>query len=95
MIEEDRADLSADAAREFPENSWQEHSALTVCNNIMDCFIAGQGSHKCILDCRKIAKSYLGDKVDSSDVYSNDKDVLVTGIGYCHIDTAWSLPCLT
>lgn len=55
----------------------------------MDCFIAGKGTKSCIVECRKIAQTYLGDKIDSAQVYSNDDTVMVHGIGYCHIDTAW------
>jgi alpha-mannosidase len=31
--------IIGDAAREFPESTWQQHQALQVCNDIMDCFI--------------------------------------------------------
>merc|ERR1712000_716095 len=58
----------------------------------MDCFIAGEGSRSCIKDCRKIAKKYLGDKVDSEDVYKTETDAIVFGIGNCHIDTCWLWP---
>ena len=80
-----------DAAREFPENSWEEHEALQLGNTIMDCFIGGEGSQKCISECRKIAKQYLGD-TDSSKIYDNDEDTLVYAIGNCHIDTCWLWP---
>lgn len=81
-----------DASREFPGESWESHEAQQVCNAIMDCFIAGNGSKECIKDCRKIAQRYLGDKVDSSKVYDGDGEVLVSGIGHCHIDTCWLWP---
>ncbi|KAK4948234.1 Glycoside hydrolase, 38 vacuolar alpha mannosidase [Elasticomyces elasticus] len=84
--------IIGDAAREFPEDTWEEHEALQVCNSIMDCFIAGKGSHDCIVECRKIAKKYLGDDVDSAKVYDNDKEAIVSGIGHCHIDTCWLWP---
>lgn len=84
--------IIGDAAREFPEDSWQEHQALQVCNEIMDCFIAGEGSRKCIHDCRAIAKRYLGNDIDSAAVYDNDNDAIITGIGHCHIDTCWLWP---
>lgn len=84
--------IIGDAAREFPEDSWEEHEALQVCNRIMDCFIAGSGSHECIVDCRKIAKEYLGDDIDSAKVYDTDKNEIITAIGHCHIDTCWLWP---
>lgn len=84
--------IIGDAAREFPEDSWEEHEALQVCNSIMDCFIAGGGSHKCIVECRKIAQKYLGTKVDSADVYGGDEKAIISGIGHCHIDTCWLWP---
>jgi alpha-mannosidase len=84
--------IIGDAAREFPADSWEQHKALQVCNQIMDCFIAGEGSNASIKECRKIAKSYLGDDIDSAKVYDNDNPALVNGIGHCHIDTCWLWP---
>ncbi|TKA82239.1 hypothetical protein B0A55_01689 [Friedmanniomyces simplex] len=82
-----------DAAREFPEDSWQEHQALQICNEIMDCFIAGEGSRSCIRDCRDIAKKYLGNDVDSEKVYESNTDhAIVNAMGNCHIDTCWLWP---
>ncbi|KAF1959250.1 alpha-mannosidase-like protein [Byssothecium circinans] len=80
-----------DAAREFPGDSWEQHEAQQIANRIMDAFIAGGGSQKSILEGRKIAREYLGD-VDSHKVYESDKDAIVSGIGYCHIDTCWLWP---
>lgn len=80
-----------DAAQEFPDDSWEEHQALQVCNEIMDCFIAGEGSGKCIRECRVIASKYLGN-VDSEKVYENDNEAIVTAVGNCHIDTCWLWP---
>ena len=84
--------IIGDAAREFPEDSWEEHQALQVCNEIMDCFIAGEGSRQCIKDCRAIAKRYLGNDIDSAKVYDGDKEAIISGIGHCHIDTCWLWP---
>ncbi|KAK5135409.1 hypothetical protein LTR08_005351 [Meristemomyces frigidus] len=84
--------IIGDAAREFPEDSWEEHQALQICNEIMDRFIAGEGSRSCILDCREIAKRYVGNLVDSADVYKTDNDAIVNAIGNCHIDTCWLWP---
>ena len=84
--------IIGDAAREFADDSWQQHQALQICNDIMDCFIAGGGSDECLHECRDIAKKYLGDNVDSAKVYDNDNDTLVNGIGHCHIDTCWLWP---
>lgn len=84
--------IIADAAREFPDNSWEQHQALQIGNEIMDTFIAGSGSNSAIRDCRTIAKRYLGDDIDSAQVYKSDKAPLVFGIGNCHIDTCWLWP---
>ncbi|QIW96433.1 hypothetical protein AMS68_001951 [Peltaster fructicola] len=84
--------IIGDAAREFPDDSWQQHKALQICNNIMDTFIAGNGSREAIVDCRTIAKQYLGNDVDSAKVYENDNESLISGIGHCHIDTCWLWP---
>lgn len=63
-----------------------------MCNEIMDHFIAGEGSNVCLKECRGIAKRYLGDKIDSAEVYDSDKEAIVSGIGHCHIDTCWLWP---
>lgn len=84
--------IIGDAAREFPGDSWECHKAFDVCNAIMDKFIEGDGSKEAIVDCRKIARQYLGNNVDSSKVYDNDNEILITGIGQCHIDTCWLWP---
>lgn len=83
--------IIGDAAREFPQDSWEEHEALQVCNAIMDTFIAANGSNESITECRKIAKKYIGD-VDSSKLYDSDQPALITAIGNCHIDTCWLWP---
>ncbi len=80
-----------DAAKEFPENSWESHTALQLCNKIMNTFIAGDGSQESIVECRKLAQEYVGD-VNSSKVYDNDKEHLIYAIGNCHIDTCWLWP---
>lgn len=81
----------SDASREFPQDSWESHQALQVCNRIMDTFIAEKGSVESIRKCREIAQEYLGN-VDSEKVYEGDKDAIVSGIGHCHIDTCWLWP---
>ncbi|KAF2019885.1 glycoside hydrolase family 38 protein [Aaosphaeria arxii CBS 175.79] len=81
-----------DAAREFPQDSAQAHQAQQVGNRIIDAFIAGNGSDESILQGRKIASEYLGKNVDSHKVYETDNEAIVTGIGYCHIDTCWLWP---
>lgn len=63
-----------------------------VANAIMDVFIAGNGSQESIKEARKIAQKYLGDKVDSSEVYETDTQPIVYAIGHCHIDTCWLWP---
>jgi alpha-mannosidase len=84
--------MIGDGAREFPGDSWESHKAFEICNAIMDKFIAGNGSKESIVDCRKIAEQYLGENVNSSKVYDGDKEILVNGIGHCHIDTCWLWP---
>jgi len=63
-----------------------------VGNAIMDTFIAGHGSQESILEGRKIASKYIGDKVDSSKVYDTDNESIVYAVGNCHIDTCWLWP---
>ena len=81
-----------DAAREFPNDGWQRHKALQICNEIMDVFIAGDGSQESILKGRKIAQEYIGKHVDSARVYDSDEKHLIYAIGHCHIDTCWLWP---
>lgn len=81
-----------DAAREFPGDSTQKAQALQVANRIMDTFIAGNGSDEAIRKAREVAKEYVSKEVDSHKVYEGRDDELVTGIGYCHIDTCWLWP---
>lgn len=80
-----------DAAREFPDDSVEKHEAQQIANRIIDAFIAGSGSQESIIEGRKIAREFLGD-VDSHKVYESDNEAIVTGIGYCHIDTCWLWP---
>jgi alpha-mannosidase len=83
--------IIGDAAREFPQDSWQEHKALQVCNEIMDAFIAGNGSKESIVKGREIARQYIGN-VDSAEVYDSGNEAIVSAIGHCHIDTCWLWP---
>jgi alpha-mannosidase len=84
--------IIGDAAREFPGDSWEAHEANMVANSMIDAFVAGDGSQESILEARKIAQKYLGDKVDSEDVYETGTQPIVYGIGHCHIDTCWLWP---
>jgi len=81
-----------DAAREFPENSWESHKAFELCNKIMDTFIADNGSKASIKECRKLAQQYIGTMTHSPKQMEGDQSVLVTAIGQCHIDTCWLWP---
>ncbi|KAL8912339.1 MAG: hypothetical protein Q9171_002626 [Xanthocarpia ochracea] len=83
--------IIGDAAREFPEDSWEEHQALQICNEIMDTFINGRGRQDSILQGREIARKYIGN-VDSAKVYDSEKVPHVYAIGHCHIDTSWLWP---
>ncbi|KAL2867121.1 alpha-mannosidase [Aspergillus lucknowensis] len=84
--------IISDAAREFPGDSWESHEANVVANSIIDAFIAGNGSTESIKEGRRLAQKYLGDKVDSAEVYDTDTQPIVYGIGHCHIDTCWLWP---
>ncbi|KAF2099330.1 hypothetical protein NA57DRAFT_37910 [Rhizodiscina lignyota] len=83
--------IIGDAAREFPEDGWESHEALQLCNEIMDAFIAGDGSKESIVQCRELARKYIGN-VDSEKVYDGDEEAIVNGVGHCHIDTCWLWP---
>ena len=83
--------ILGDAAREFPDNSWEEHKALQIGNKIIDTFEMARGSQESIIECRKLARAYIGD-VDSSKVYESGKEAIVYAIGNCHIDTCWLWP---
>jgi len=77
-----------DCAREL--GGWEEKQALTIATEIINTFRRGDRSS--IDECRKVARKFLGDKVDSHHVYDGDDGVLVTAVGHCHIDTAWLWP---
>ncbi|KAL4882791.1 glycosyl hydrolases family 38 N-terminal domain-containing protein [Aspergillus karnatakaensis] len=84
--------IISDAAREFPQDGWESHEANVVANAIIDAFNAGYGSLESIKEGRRIAQKYIGDKVDSAEVYDTDTQPIVYGIGHCHIDTCWLWP---
>ncbi|KAG8526958.1 uncharacterized protein KY384_008387 [Bacidia gigantensis] len=83
--------ILGDAAREFPEDSWQEHKAMQIGQKIMNNFYTSGGSQASILEGRRMASDYFGD-VNSENVYQSAADPLIYGIGYCHIDTSWLWP---
>ncbi|KAI5862193.1 glycoside hydrolase family 38 protein [Durotheca rogersii] len=82
--------IIGDAAREFPEDSWEQHKALNVVTNIIDSYVLGDKDS--IKRCRKIAHEYIGANIDSSKVYDSGLTPQVFGIGHCHIDTCWLWP---
>ncbi|KAK9421683.1 putative alpha-mannosidase [Seiridium unicorne] len=82
--------IIGDAAREFPEDSWEQHKALNTATEIIDTFKLGD--KESIKKGRKIAQAYIGSKVDSAKVYDSDDVPQVFGIGHCHIDTCWLWP---
>lgn len=82
--------IIGDAAREFPEDSWEQHKALNVVTDIINAFRLGDKDS--IKQCRNIATQYLGKHVNSSKVYNSGKEPQVYGIGHCHIDTCWLWP---
>ena len=84
--------IIGDAAREFPDDAWESHQALQACNEIMDVCIAANYSDASIKEGRRIAKSYLGNDIDTAQVYKSELEPLVFGTGHCHIDTCWLWP---
>lgn len=82
--------IIGDAAREFPQDSWQQHKALVTCNAIIDAFELG--NKESIKKGRKIAEDYIGANVNSAKVYDGGQEAIVFGIGHCHIDTCWLWP---
>ncbi|KAK3904849.1 glycoside hydrolase [Staphylotrichum tortipilum] len=82
--------IIGDAAREFPQDSWEQHRALKTCNEIIETFELG--NRESLKACRKIAEDYLGPNVNSAAVYDTGKEPVVYGIGHCHIDSCWLWP---
>jgi alpha-mannosidase len=82
--------IIGDAAREFPEDSWEQHQALNVVTDVIDAFILGDPES--IKKGRQIAQRFIGSKVNSAKVYESDTKPQVFGIGHCHIDTCWLWP---
>lgn len=82
--------IIGDAAREFPTDSWEEHKAMKVANEVIEAFELG--NQESIIKGRKIAQEYLGKNVNSSKVYETGTQPIVYGIGQCHIDTCWLWP---
>lgn len=85
----------SDAARELP-NGWQKYQSADICNKIMNTFDPEDVNS--IKACRELAKTLLGDKIDSEKVFQefpNSKapnPIDVFAVGNCHIDTAWLWP---
>ncbi|KAK3394692.1 glycoside hydrolase family 38 protein [Podospora didyma] len=82
--------IIGDAAKEFPQDSWEQHKALKIVNRIIETFELGNKDS--LKACRKIAEEYLGTNVNSAKVYDSGKEALVIGIGNCHIDSCWLWP---
>jgi len=81
----------ADCARNLPDTSWHKQRALEVANAIIDAF--DEADPSCVKTCRKIAGKFLGSNINSAKVFRDShQQVLITGIGHCHIDTAWLWP---
>lgn len=79
-----------DCAQQFPKDTWEQHKATVIANKIIEAFEAGNNDS--LHRCRRIAQEYLGDKVDSPEVYSSGTEPIVKGIGHCHIDSCWLWP---
>ncbi|KAK9462524.1 glycosyl hydrolases family 38 N-terminal domain-containing protein [Lipomyces oligophaga] len=82
--------IIADAARQLDQDSWESYVAMRVCNDVMNAFDPEDVST--LKKCREITKSYLGDAIDSHEVYESGQKTFVYCIGHCHIDTAWLWP---
>ncbi|KAJ8126457.1 hypothetical protein O1611_g7180 [Lasiodiplodia mahajangana] len=82
--------IIGDAAREFPEDSWEQHEALNVVTDIIGAFVLGDADS--IKKGRQIAQRYIGSNVDTDKVYGSGTEAQVFGIGHCHIDTCWLWP---
>jgi alpha-mannosidase len=82
--------IIGDAAREFPQDTSEQHKALKVATDVINAFELGNKDS--LKTCRKIAQEYLGPNVDSAKVYDSGREPQVFGIGHCHIDTCWLWP---
>ncbi|KAF5362894.1 hypothetical protein D9758_007045 [Tetrapyrgos nigripes] len=76
----------------LPGNSALQNKALVVANEIMNAFERGDASD--IRRCRKLAEQVFGEGWQDlgEDVYKDEKQAQIWGIGHCHIDTAWLWP---
>lgn len=82
----------SDAAKLFPESSWQKHRALEIANAIINAFDESDVVHS-LKKCRQIANKYLGSQIDSPTIFSSSQEKgIVVCVGHCHIDTAWLWP---
>lgn len=92
------ADFSVihDAAMDLPEDTWEQHEALNVASRIIDTFRVG--NDESVAKCRQIAAEYLGEDINSAEVYAkggavtNSRRPTVFAVGHCHIDTCWLWP---
>lgn len=92
------ADFSVihDAAMDLPEDTWEQHEALNVASRIIDTFRVG--NDESVAKCRQIAAEYLGEDINSAEVYAKGGAVTssrrptVFAVGHCHIDTCWLWP---
>ncbi|KAJ8118709.1 hypothetical protein ONZ43_g3940 [Nemania bipapillata] len=82
--------IIGDAAREFPEDSWEQHEALNVVTDIIGAFVLGDPNS--IKKGRQIAQRFIGSSIDTANIYSSGTEAQVFGIGHCHIDTCWLWP---
>ncbi|KAI1176742.1 glycosyl hydrolase family 38 domain-containing protein [Nemania sp. FL0916] len=82
--------IIGDAAREFPEDSWEQHEALVTVTDMINAYVLGNPDS--IKKSREIAHRYIGANVDSAKVYGTNTEPQVFGIGHCHIDTCWLWP---
>ena len=78
----------------LPGNTALQNKALVVANEIMNVFSNNDLSS--VARARKLAAEVFGDGWEGKreQVYKEGaRKAQIWGIGYCHIDTAWCVPC--
>ncbi|KIK63743.1 glycoside hydrolase family 38 protein [Collybiopsis luxurians FD-317 M1] len=73
-------------------NTSLQNKAIIVANEIMNTFRSGDSTD--IRRCRTLAERVFGEhwQEEGENVYKDNKQAQIWGIGHCHIDTAWLWP---
>ncbi|KAH3672236.1 hypothetical protein WICPIJ_010088 [Wickerhamomyces pijperi] len=82
--------IITDAAREFSSDSYQKYRARQVATEIIEAFDYNDVAS--VAKCREIARKFIGENVDNSEVFDTELKTEVVAVGHCHIDTAWLWP---